>query len=197
MNNRQYYKILSNLIENALLHLYGQIAQTERFVPVMKRNEILVRFLKLRSKQHRYQALKTEFKRMLIAGRNKNGNLEVKLLELNQLAKKFSPEMNDTQRLFDLLKLLQDEHGFDSKLYDEKSISEPEIIYVFNDHIEHCFDEHGNQTAPVSLLLDSKKAPSLIKIIVDTGLFNAEMKEFNTGTFQGHIIIHPVEDIIK
>ncbi|MBY3790039.1 DUF2913 family protein [Photobacterium carnosum] len=46
MSKTQYYQQLSSVIDNALLHLYCQIAITKRFVPIAQRNMILNHFLK-------------------------------------------------------------------------------------------------------------------------------------------------------
>ncbi|MCD9496716.1 DUF2913 family protein [Photobacterium carnosum] len=46
LSKTQYYQQLSSVIDNALLHLYCQIAITKRFVPIAQRNMILNHFLK-------------------------------------------------------------------------------------------------------------------------------------------------------
>ncbi|MGR5205261.1 DUF2913 family protein, partial [Photobacterium damselae] len=65
MDKTKYHALLSELIENSLLHLYGQVSASSRFVPTHKRNEILVRFLKPKVKQPQFKLVKTEIKRML------------------------------------------------------------------------------------------------------------------------------------
>ena len=78
MSKTQYYQQLSSVIDNALLHLYCQIATTERFVPIAQRNTILNRFLKPKIKDLRYKTIKGDIKRMVQIGQRPGGNLEVK-----------------------------------------------------------------------------------------------------------------------
>ncbi len=118
---------LPNIVDNALLHLYGVVSQTQRFVPTIKRNEIL-----------------------------------------------------------------EDEHGFNSKLFDPNSIAIPDVIYVLPEHIENCFSDEGMQVAPVSLFIESERAMNLLSIIGESQLFSAEMQEWNETTHQAHILLHPI-----
>lgn len=191
MNDKRYYQLLSELIDNSLLHLYFNVSSTTRFTPVHRRNDILVRFIKEKSKVMRYRPLKTEIKRMLLLGKNKNGNLESRLLELHRLAMELFDNVNHLQYLFDLLNLLESEHGYRSQLCNENEVPIVDVIYLLQDHIEYCFNEHGKQIAPVSMLFESENVLSLIDIINKTGLFFAEVKEFNETKQQAHILLHP------
>ncbi len=109
------------------------------------------------------------------------------------MANDYKASVNDAQRLFDLLNILFDEHGFDSRLFKEDEQTEPEIIYVLQDHLEHCFENDGKQTAPVSLLIEFvKNTPdTLITLINQTRLFIAALHEHNSETKQTHIQLHP------
>lgn len=170
MSKQHYHQQLSTLIDNALLHLYSQVAISHRFVPTAKRNTLLCQFLKPKIKQPQHKAIKGDIKRMVIAGQKADANLELRLEELRKMANDYKASVNDAQRLYDLLNILFDEHGFDSRLFKEDEQTEPEIIYVLLDHLEHCFEYDGKQTAPVSLLIEFKKihqihsSPSLIKL---------------------------------
>ncbi len=89
------------------------------------------------------------------------------------MANDYKESINDAQRLYDLLNHLFDEHGFDSRLFHEGEKTEPEIIYILKDHLEHCFEEGGEQIAPVSLLIEFEPLTPdiLINIINQTCLF--------------------------
>ena len=54
----------------------------------------------------------------------------------------------------------------------------------------HCFDNE-EQVAPVSMLIQSDKAPTLIDIINEQRSFQAEMKEWNDVSKQAHLVLHP------
>lgn len=177
---------------NALLHLWSTIAASSRYIPLSKRNEILVKFLKPKLKDAIYKPIKGEIKLLIQVGRGRNGNLEMKLDELYQMAVTFDAKMsNDTQRLFDLLSLLHKQHGFDSKLFHEGEEVQSETIYILQDHIDNGFDELGNQIAPISMLVESKRSPFLVEWIQANGEFGAEMNEWNAETGQAHILLHP------
>lgn len=191
MSKAHYHQLLSDVIENSLLHLYSQVAINGRFVPLAKRNALLCKYLKPKLKQPCYKVIKGDIKRMILAGQRKDGDLEAKLSELYTMSLGYQGNLNDAQRLYDLLNILFNEHGFDSKMFDESGKAEPEIIYVLRDHLENCFEANGRQIAPVSMLVESERAISLIKIINDTKLFLAKIKEFNENTRQSHIELHP------
>ncbi|WP_232576511.1 DUF2913 family protein [Photobacterium carnosum] len=75
MYKTQYYQQLSSVIDNAQLHLYCQIATTERFVPITQRNTILNRFLKPKIKDLRYKTIKGDIKRMVLIEQQPGGNI--------------------------------------------------------------------------------------------------------------------------
>lgn len=192
MSKAHYHQLLSDVIENSLLHLYSEVAINVRFVPLAKRNALLCKYLKPKLKQPCYKVIKGDIKRMILAGQRKDGDLEAKLNELYTMSLGYQGNLNDAQRLYDLLNILFNEHGFDSKMFDESAKAEPEIIYVLRDHLENCFEANGMQIAPVSMLVESERAISLIKIINETKLFLAKIKEFNENTRQFHIELHPI-----
>ena len=197
MLKQHYHQQLSTLIDNALLHLYSQVAISRRFVPTAKRNTLLCQYLKPKIKQPQYKAIKGDIKRMVIAGQKAGVNLELKLDELRKMANDYEASMNDIQRLYDLLNILFDEHGFDSRLFKEGEQTESEIIYVLQDHLVHCFEKYGNQTAPVSLLIEFEKntPDTLITLINQTRLFIAALHEHNSETKQTHIQLHPSNNL--
>ncbi|WP_394167990.1 DUF2913 family protein [Photobacterium piscicola] len=193
LNDERYYQLLSELIEHSLLHLYFKISATTRFTPVQRRNDILVKFIKDKGCEARYKPLKTEIKRMVLLGRNKSGDLERRLVDLNQMAMKLSHDVNHLQRLFDLLHHLENEHNYRSQLCKKNETPIVDVIYLLQDHIEYCFNTEGDQIAPVSILFESENSGSLVDIINQTGLFIAEMKEMNVDQQQAHILLHPKE----
>ncbi|ANS87345.1 hypothetical protein VSVS12_03644 [Vibrio scophthalmi] len=126
---------------------------------------------------------------MLATARNKQGNLERKLYELNEQARK--TQLAGAEKIYSLLVYLYDDEGLESRLFDESIDAEPGIIYKLEDHIDHCFNKDGIQKAPISMLIQLERAPDLIDAINKHGSFSAEMKEWNDTTYQAHILIHP------
>ncbi|QOI95889.1 DUF2913 family protein [Aeromonas salmonicida] len=192
MHKTDHHQQLTNVIENSLLHLYSTIAASHGFVPLAARNAILARWLKPKIKETGYKGVKGEIKRMLLVTKRKDGDLESKLNELYSLAVKYDQNINDAQKLFDLLNLLHEQHQIDSRLFDEsKSSTKDNMIYILRDHIEHCFTDSGEQVAPVSLLIRKTENIELTDIINATRLFHAELKEHDSESNQAHIVLHP------
>ena len=195
LSKAQYYQQLSSVIDNALLHLYCQIAITERFVPIAQRNTILSRFLKPKIKNAHYKIIKGDIKRMVLISQRPEGNIEAKLNELRKMAMEYKDKMNGAQHLYDLLNHLFDDHGFDSRLFDNGEITEKEVIYIIKDHIENCFELDGQQIAPISLCIQfEKNTPDMLLALINhTSLFIAEVKEYNADNQQTHILLHPTD----
>lgn len=197
LSKAQYYQQLSSVIDNALLHLYSQIAITERFVPITQRNTILCRFLKPKIKNAHHKIIKGDIKRMVLIGQRPGGNIESKLEELRQLAMEYKSKMNDAKNVYDLLTYLFDDHGFYSRLFDGNEAAEKEVIYIIKEHLENCFELDGQQIAPISLCIQfEKNTPEmLLTLINQTSLFIAELKEYNTTNQEAHILLHPINQI--
>lgn len=188
----RFEQLLSEVIENGLLHLYSHVALSDRFVTLEQRNVLLCKFLKPKIKQSCYKSIKGEIKCMVLAGQGKSADLEAKLNELNVMAIEHrARNSDDAHRLYELLNLLLKEHGFDSRLFDESARVEPDVIYVLQDHLVNCFEANGKQVAPVSLLIASERAERLVDWINGTLLFRAELEEINETSCQRHILLHP------
>ena len=186
----EYYHNLHHTVTHALLHLLCQVSASQRYVPTAKRNEILVKYLKAKTKNRHLANIKKDIKLMLNIARTRNGNLEMRLYQLNEKAN--NTKIEGAERLYSLLTYLYDEHGIESRLFEEGSEPEPEILYMLGDHIEHCFDNDNQQIAPLSMLIQSESAPQLESIIKQQGWFSAEIKEWNEATYQAHLVLHPL-----
>lgn len=184
-----YYYNLHNLLTNALLHLLFKVSLSDRFVPVPKRNEILIKYLKPKLADKSLANIKKDIKLMLNVARKKGSNLEVRLYELNVKANR--TKLVGAEKLYDLLVHLYDVEGIESRLFEEGSEAEPGILYMLEEQVEHGFDLSHEQVAPLSMLIQLERTPDLIQSINSHGLFTAEMKEWNPETHQGHILVHP------
>ena len=187
-----YHDLMNNLVDNALLHLYFTVQGTSRFVPVSKRNEILVRHLKPKLKDSHYRQIKRELRNMLSIGRTAKGDLEAKLVEVRKLHQRLENNLTDAQKLFDLLEILRCEQGLDSRFVNETERRVPRFIYMLQEHVEQGFNQAGEQVSPVSLFLESDQVSELVEAIERTGLFAAELQQHNQEQLQGHILLHPV-----
>ncbi len=185
----EYYHNLHDTVTHALLHLLFKVSVSERFVPTAKRNEILVKYLKPKLNDKSLSNIRKDIKLMLNVARKRAGNLEMRLYQLNEQAN--LTQMAGVEKLYSLLVYLHEEEGLESKLFEEGIKAEPDILYLLEGHIEHGFDQDNNQVAPVSILIESKRAPELLDVIHRFGWFVAEMKEWNPDKHQAHILLHP------
>lgn len=133
-----YYHNLHNVITHALLHLLCKVSASQRFVPVPKRNEILIKYLKPKLADKSLSNIKKDIKLMLNVARKKGGNLEMRLHELNSQANQ--TKLLGAEKLYNLLVHLYDSEGIESRLFEEGSEAEPGIIYMLEEQIEHGFD---------------------------------------------------------
>ena len=179
MSDCHYYDLLSRLVVDSLLHLYLTVSETTRITPIYKRNEILVRFLKLNLKNDKYKHAKIEIKRLLEVGRHKNGNLEDKLLEIYATIINWMKNATDAQKLFDFLERLRSNYKLDTRFIINNEKHKPMFVYILQSHVETCFDNRGVQVAPVSLFFQSQKAIELESICKDINLFDIEVKTIN------------------
>jgi hypothetical protein len=158
-------------------------------MPVPKRNEILIKYLKPKLADKSLSNIKKDIKLMLNVARKQGSNLEMRLYELNSQANR--TQLVGAEKLYNLLVHLYDEEGIESRLFEEGSEAEPSILYMLSEQIEHGFDQEHKQVAPLSMLIQLEQAPELPNLINAHGLFTAEMKEWNAQTHQAHILVHP------
>ncbi len=184
-----YHRNLHNTVTHALLHLLSSIATSKRFVPVGKRNEMLIKYLKPKVSDKNLANIKKDIKLMLSAARTKGGNLEMKLYELN--AQSYYVKLSSAERLYSLLIYLYDEEGLESRLFEEGDETQPGILYMIAEHIDNAFDEQQKQVAPMSMFIQLERAPEVIDAINRHGSFIAEMKEWNQNKQQAHLLLHP------
>lgn len=186
MNAREfdYYRNLHQTVCHALLHLHFHLLSSKRFVPVPKRNELLLRYLKPKLKDKRLSNIKKDLRVMLQAARHPRGNLEQKLWELNTMA--MNHKIVGAGKLYTLLVHLYDELGLESKLFEEGDTAEPGVLYLLADHIDAAFSD-DKQVAPISMLIESPDVEAIVTCVNRTGLFDASIKEWNESAQQVHI----------
>ena len=92
-------------------------------------------------------------------------------------------KINDAQKLFDLLYMLDSKHGIESmsiKDTDDKSIeNKVNTVFLLRDKIEECFDREGQQVSPISLYMRDAMNNDIYKIIKGSGLFNVINKKIS------------------
>nr|WP_285229735.1 DUF2913 family protein [Motilimonas eburnea] len=182
---------MRQLVMNCLLHLYLDVASSHGYVPMAKRNTIIIKFLKTRLAQSAYQPVKKSGRTLLAQCRRANANAEKELLTLYQTYHPKS-ELNDCDRLYALLSKMDIEYGIQSDLVqDSEAPKVADVLYLLPEHIEHCFDDASNQIAPISVLLESRKHREIMRLVEGAGAFKVGLVEENQQAKQAHYQLHP------
>ncbi|MCT7947932.1 DUF2913 family protein [Shewanella septentrionalis] len=181
------------MLDNALIHLYLTVAETARFTPKAKRNDILVRYLKPMIKDKRYQQGKKEIRSLISLGRVASYDLESKIVGLYELSQHYDQQATKAKQLFDLLTCIETELALPTRFLNiaDNGVKLPNTIYMLQEHIENGFTIAGEQVAPVSLFLESDKVIDVVDLVNATDLFLAEIQQHNVDEKQGHILLHP------
>ncbi|MGF1805348.1 DUF2913 family protein [Aliivibrio sifiae] len=121
MSKLKYHHVFTELTTLALLHLYSYMEMSSRFVPIKKRNERLVQFLKSQMALPRNAIIKKDIKVLIAQGR-KGKNLELKLGELHKVNCEYADKFTDADHLFILLTYLYEKHGLGSKVQRNREL---------------------------------------------------------------------------
>ena len=164
MSKLKYHQVFTNLTTLALLHLYSYMEMSVRFVPIKKRNELLVKFLKKQMGLPCNAIIKKDIK-VLIAQARKGNNIEKKLGELHKVNCQYGEKFTDADHLFILLTYLYEEHGFESTLDNPDIERESGVIYTDNELIDTSFSDQHILTKPLPLFIMMDEPSRLVDII--------------------------------
>lgn len=106
-----YHSELSEVVIDALLHLYLKINASSRFVPLSTRNKILKDWLEPKVKSIHYKGLKKELQ-ILVRIAKKGGDVEAKLLDINEENKMLVENFSDADKLYIYFKALKEKFGY-------------------------------------------------------------------------------------
>jgi hypothetical protein len=164
MSKLKYHQVFTNLTTLALLHLYSYMEMSVRFVPINKRNELLVKFLKKQMGLPCNAIIKKDIK-VLIAQARKGNNIEKKLGELHKVNCQYGEKFTDADHLFILLTYLYEEHGFESTLDNPDIERESGILYTDNELIDASFSDLHILAKPLPLFIMMDEPSRLVDII--------------------------------
>ncbi len=183
---RPYPQLVKLFAENALLFLYLKCADTGRFVPLKKRNEWLVQYLKPFIKKDEYKPLRKDIKSLILLGRKKNDDVEKQLIKLRSLVDKFD---NDVEYFYGLLSQLEEELSLPSLLFNKEKPAQPHHIYILEEHIDQGFSAEGIQIAPLALVVNSSRWHKIEEQVDSYGHFVIEVKDSTEN--KATIFLHP------
>jgi len=175
--HNNYDELLSSTVDNALLHLWMKVSTSKQFVPTKTRNEWLVKYFKPKLKDSNYKLIKNDLKTMLRIARHPNGDLERRLNELHDLSDKHL--RNDVQTLYAWLNWIFDEHGIESKLWEETEERPEGVLCMRRKSLLEAFSDTNQQIAPVPMFLHHSDALRLFELINKNDAMHLEATRFD------------------
>ena len=192
MSKLKYHQAFTNLTTLALLHLYSYMEMSSRFVPMKKRSELLIKFLKKQMALQGNAIIKKDIK-VLITQARQGKNIEKKLGELHKVNCQYGEKFTDADHLFILLTYLYEAHGFESTLDTPEIEREPGIIYTDSELIDTCFSDENilSRPLPISIIMDE---PSRLVDIINGhgGMFIAEYLSTSIDNRCATVLLHKI-----
>ncbi len=192
MSKLKYHQAFTRLTTLTLLHLYSYIDMSPKFIPIKKRNELLIKFLKKQITLQCNIIIKKDIK-MLIHQARQGINIEKKLGELHKVNCQYGKRLTDSDHLFILFTYLYEEHDIKSMLYDPESKQESGIIYTDSGLINTYFSDEGILTKPLPLSIIMDKPSQLVDIINNHGgVFIVEHLSTSINNQCANLLLHKV-----
>lgn len=181
MSQLKYHQKLTLLVDNSLLHLYMFLSNKKGHTSVCKRNELLVKWLKPKVKDPSYKIIKRDIKALIASGRNKKGNIEDRLWELNKINNEHKAKFTHADKLYILFTHLYEHHNYESKLTNSVDKFEEGVIYMSPSEIETGFNDDSVQIRPLEIFIFENHANSLVQAIHNFGGYTAEVTKKESG----------------
>lgn len=174
----KYHQAFSEVVLHALLHILMQKAQSTRFIPSKRSNDILVKYLKAQLSRSRYSVCKKDIKTMIGIAR-KGGNLLVRLFELRQMNLDYRAKFSQADELYILFNNLCEQHGYSSMLALDGQLADEvsnDTIYMTQKEIETGFDEENRQTKALNFWIKTLHPPRVVECVGLTSPYTATIK---------------------
>ena len=114
---------------------------------------------------------------MILAAKNKNGNLERKLYELNEQARHFL--YHDAERLYQLLTTLADEIDIGSKFLEGEENRERDILYIEKGNIEEKIKPNQDEDTPIIGYIQTDKIEDIVTLINSSSPFSVSVTQWD------------------
>jgi len=178
---------LKNIIENSLLHLYMNVASSDKFVTVPARNKIIKTFLTPKLKVTKHRLVKSEVKKILLTAKLKKGNVEGLLVKMCNALGKIA-KTTQLHHLVALLDLIFEEHQIDSKFTSGESL-DSDVLYVLSGDMNVTFTHDGEQVMPLAMIIKSKRTALLIETINNCEGFTATLDFHDKKSGFSHLLL--------
>lgn len=190
MSKLKYHQAFTRLTTLSLLHLYCYIDVSSRFIPIKKRNDLLVKFLKKHTALPDNVIIKKDIKLLIIMAK-KGKNVEHKLWELYKLNNQYGEKFTDADHLFILLTYLHEQHGFASSIETADLARKKNVIYTTRALIDASFTDEHTLTAPLSMFIIMDEPSHLVALINGHGgIFTAEHVSTSIDNASAKLLIH-------
>ncbi|MGR6862741.1 DUF2913 family protein [Aliivibrio salmonicida] len=192
MSKLKYHQAFTNFTTLALLHLYSYMEMSSRFVPIKKRSELLIKFLKKQMALQGNAIIKKDIK-VLITQARQGKNIEQKLGELHKVNCQYGEKFTDADHLFILLTYLYEQHGFESTLDNPEIERREGIIYTNSELIDTCFSDDNILTKPLPLSIIMDEPSRLVDIVNGHGgMFIAEHLSTSIDNRCATVLLHKI-----
>jgi hypothetical protein len=188
MIDNDYERLLSATVDNALLYLWINVANSKRRVPTKSRNQLLIAWLKPKIKDAKYKKIKNELKSMILSARDKNGRLEDGLIRLQELSREHRAQFNDMYQLNQLLLKLK-ELDYSSELYELEQEYDAKTMYISEDEIARCFNESNQQIASIHAYASKNCVDAIVDVVNQIGTHVAKRLPSNESGFSKFTLI--------
>ncbi|RSD30399.1 DUF2913 family protein [Vibrio pectenicida] len=174
----KYHQALSEVVLHALLHILMQKAQSTRFIPPKRSNDILVKYLKAQISRSKYSVCKKDIKTMLAIAR-KGGNLLVRLFEIHQMNLDYRAKFSQADELYILFNNLCEQNGYSSRLAPDGQQADDvsdETIYMTQKEIETGFDDDNRQVKALVFWVKTPEPQRVVECVSVTSPYVATIK---------------------
>lgn len=172
----KYHQAFSAVVVNALLHVLMQRAQSSRFMPTKRCNELLIKHLKGVLDRPEYALCKKEIKVMISLAR-KGGDLCARLFELNQLNQEYQAAFSQADELYILFHTLKEHHDYASQIGCEGDGGwEPNTLYMTQEEIASGFDDDNRQVNALTFWAKTINPQDIVNAVATVSPFFATVE---------------------
>lgn len=150
MTDKTFHKQLSDVLTNALLHLYLEVTKSDKFVPTQTRNQIILKYIKPLVKDRRYALVKKKLKTIALM-KPAGESIEKRLIQITESYQSVV-NPNDSEKLFRVLTHME-KGGIQSILTDKDDMDDLDVLMVSETQVSESFDNDGSMLKPLSLFI--------------------------------------------
>ncbi|WP_162598468.1 DUF2913 family protein [Vibrio rumoiensis] len=169
MTDSTFHKQLSDVLTNALLHLYLEVTKSQKFFTTQARNQIIIRYIKPLVKDRRYALVKKRLKTISLM-KPAGESIEKRLLQIvDSYQSVVNP--NDSEKLFRVLTHME-KGGIYSMLTESDDMDDQDILMVSEAKIAESFDADGLMLKPLTLFIKTEHPDVIERELSVLGFFS-------------------------